>query len=1162
MRCACAAIGLPAAVACRARQGPRILRSVGGPDGANLMTTEQGAREPGTEPTRSLLATWSGDPEGPRTKEVVLGEVIDRYQVRRLLGTGGMGEVYLARDVVLGRSVALKLVGGSVPTERFLCEARAIAALNHPNIVQLWNFGEYPRGVYLALEYVDGAPLRDRLRDHRMALDEALRIARAIADALVHAHACGVIHCDLKPSNVMVGRDGRVRIVDFGIARTADAAGGIRGGTPDWMAPEQRTDAPITDRVDSWALGLITAQLVHGGPAQEQRREPRRLVGADAADRADLPEPISQLIARALEHDPRARPSALEWRRGIDDVLGRRTAALSVDAPYPGLAAFEEPRARLYFGREREIDEFVERLRGAPCLPIVGPSGAGKSSFLHAGVIPRLRAQERLTVIALRPGRDPIGMLARHVSAALSLRADLESKAEVRALRADLLETPTLLAARLATVAAARETLVLVAIDQLEEAFTQGAPEAECRRFIEMLLGAADDPLDPIRIVFTVRDDFVGKLAGLQNLFVIEKLGREELRRAIAAPLEHYGYDFDDPALIDDLLAELGRAEAADLPLLQFACRALWEKRDAQARRLRRATYEEMGGISGALGRHAEKALAALGGPEQRKARHLLLQLVSGTARRSVARDQLVAVLGPDADPVIDRLLAARLLVQRTVEGEVPLVEIAHESLLQTWSQLARWVAESREERRLLEELEDATSLWERRGRRAEETWGPEDLGTARRRAEQLDLVLPARVQRFLAAGEERHRALRRRRRIRYGVAAAILSSAALFAFIWIGRYLERERLIRVNAGTLDLVLEPYDRIGGRAVPVALDELPAFSLALHATAPGDPHSPGAALPEHLVEILRVSTVGSRRTVRIRAPGGMAFLSIGGRGRRGEACAPSWIRIQAFPGYTETGAPELHEVQVPTCKATRDQTVRIPAGPFWYGGPGQPPSARYGVDPDYTEERRIITLPAYSIDKLEISNALFEPFARLEKLTGYPAPIYSTEPIHARDGDPEYPVTEINAYEAEAFCRYMGKQLPSDHQWTKAARGGLMVDGAENPLPERLFPWGGAPSPGCANQEGLEDRYRWVAPVTAFECGESPYLVRNLGGNVLEWISRDGQTDKDKMLHHALRGGAADSPPHLEHASTIFRNHSDPRAVSYSVGARCVEVAPP
>jgi len=180
-------------------------------------------------PTLSLVVTSSqsgepGEPAALARIEVTLGETVGRYQVRRQLGSGGMGQVYLARDVVLGRSVALKIVGLNrsieVSTEQFLHEARAIARLNHPNIVQLYDFGEYKGGFYLALEYVEGDTLRERVRAGTMALDEALRHARAIADGLCHAHDNGVYHCDLKPSNVMVGKDGRVRVVDFGIART------------------------------------------------------------------------------------------------------------------------------------------------------------------------------------------------------------------------------------------------------------------------------------------------------------------------------------------------------------------------------------------------------------------------------------------------------------------------------------------------------------------------------------------------------------------------------------------------------------------------------------------------------------------------------------------------------------------------------------------------------------------------------------------------------------------------------------------------------------------------------------------------------------------------------------------------------------------------------
>jgi serine/threonine protein kinase len=118
------------------------------------------------QPTLSLAVTSSEPPAPTARIEVTLGETVGRYQVRRQLGAGGMGQVYLARDVVLGRSVALKVVGGSrnaeVSTEQFLHEARAIARLNHPNIVQLYDFGEYKGGFYLALEYVEGDTLRER----------------------------------------------------------------------------------------------------------------------------------------------------------------------------------------------------------------------------------------------------------------------------------------------------------------------------------------------------------------------------------------------------------------------------------------------------------------------------------------------------------------------------------------------------------------------------------------------------------------------------------------------------------------------------------------------------------------------------------------------------------------------------------------------------------------------------------------------------------------------------------------------------------------------------------------------------------------------------------------------------------------------------------------
>ncbi|HWU89478.1 MAG TPA: serine/threonine-protein kinase [Kofleriaceae bacterium] len=253
--------------------------------------------------------------------------MIGRYEIRRRLGEGGMGRVYLARDVVLGRLVALKLVGGTRDVERFLQEARAVARLNHPNVVRLYDFGEHRSFLYLALEYVEGQTLREQVPGDRH-IREVLHHIRAVADALSHAHASGVLHCDLKLNNIMIGRDGRIRVVDFGLARTTDSRYSATGGTPDWMAPEQWAGGPITDRVDSWALGIVTAQLLAGAHPLGDNPDTRHRAAQDPSrvasfrcERRDVPAAMIDLVVQSLERNPALRPSTAEWVRMLDDAL-------------------------------------------------------------------------------------------------------------------------------------------------------------------------------------------------------------------------------------------------------------------------------------------------------------------------------------------------------------------------------------------------------------------------------------------------------------------------------------------------------------------------------------------------------------------------------------------------------------------------------------------------------------------------------------------------------------------------------------------------------------------------------------------------------------------------------------------------------------------------
>jgi iron(II)-dependent oxidoreductase len=192
-----------------------------------------------------------------------------------------------------------------------------------------------------------------------------------------------------------------------------------------------------------------------------------------------------------------------------------------------------------------------------------------------------------------------------------------------------------------------------------------------------------------------------------------------------------------------------------------------------------------------------------------------------------------------------------------------------------------------------------------------------------------------------------------------------------------------------------------------------------------------------------------------------------------------------------------------------------------------------------------------------MDRTEVSNAAFAPFAQLEKITGYPAPSYPVpDNQHPHDAEPTYPVSYVDAFQADAYCKYMGKHLPSDFQWTKAARGGVFIGGQPNPSPRRLYPWGTTMEGACVNLEGTQDGFVWTAPIDAFPCGASPYKILQLAGNVQEWIARDGQTDRDNPMY-VVRGGGPDLPPEDDTGTTIFRNMRPPRASSYSNGLRCV-----
>jgi len=264
------------------------------------------------------------------------GETVDQYQVLDVIARSGMATIFRARDLENGHTVALKVphlqyASDMVFHERFKREEEIGQRLDHPAVIKVFQPREKSR-LYLAMEYVDGELLRDRLRrERRLPIETAVALAIAIADALAYLHDHGVVHRDLKPENIMVTADRRVKLVDFGIAldttlRKMTWAGLSQTvGTPDYMAPEQVKGKRGDARSDLYALGVILYEMLTGetpfqgdnvyaamrAKLQDDPTPPRRL-------RPDISPALEEIILHALERDPRDRPeSALELREAL-----------------------------------------------------------------------------------------------------------------------------------------------------------------------------------------------------------------------------------------------------------------------------------------------------------------------------------------------------------------------------------------------------------------------------------------------------------------------------------------------------------------------------------------------------------------------------------------------------------------------------------------------------------------------------------------------------------------------------------------------------------------------------------------------------------------------------------------------------------------------------
>jgi WD40 repeat protein len=755
---------------------------------------------------------------GSSSPPSLIGRKLGPYTIVSLLGRGGMGEVYRARDTRLGRDVAVKvlpeeLAGSPERLQRFEREASAVAALNHPNILTIFDVGSHDGAPYVVTELLEGETLRSFVSRNSPTPRQILSFAVQAARGLEAAHSKGIIHRDIKPENLFVNRDGRLKILDFGLAKLTAAqareggeevesdptAAGQMLGTPGYMSPEQVRGLPLDVRTDVFSFGLVLYELLSG-------RHPFRRETSMATLSAILEETPPDLAATARHVSPqvaaivaRCMAKAREERfaSGHDLVMVLEVAAgasapeaaaagIEERSPYPGLSSFTEQDAAHFFGREGEVRALWQRLQNRKLLAVIGPSGAGKTSFVRAGVIPA--APEGWRCLWVTPGNRPFAAVAR------ALVPELSNDPETLQ-RLVGAETDEGLMAALG-VWRRRQGEALLIMDQFEELFTLNPEDVQERfaAFLGQLASEAD-----VRVLISLRDDFLMRSQEhpplrpiLRELTALLPLSAEALRRALCKPAKKLGYRFEDDALVDEMVESVEGARAA-LPLLAFAVLRLWEKRDRERKLLTRAAYEEIEGVAGALAQHAEAVMDRIG-VGQDMIREIFRNLVTAQGTRAVVdRDELLSAFPEKsvAEGVLRELIDARLVTSYEVEGREGepshhRVEIVHESLLKAWPRLVWWQTQDEEGAVLRDQLRQAAHLWDEKGRTDDLLW----TGTVY----QEFVLWRSRYPGALTALEEdfarsmEGKARRRRRIVRLAAAAAFMLITAIAVVVGISR--------------------------------------------------------------------------------------------------------------------------------------------------------------------------------------------------------------------------------------------------------------------------------------------------------------------------------------------------------------------------------------
>jgi DNA-binding SARP family transcriptional activator/WD40 repeat protein len=690
------------------------------------------------------------------------------YELREQVGSGAFGVVHRAYQPSVGREVAIKIIKPEYANDpdfvrHFEVEAQLVARLEHPHIVPLHDYWRTPEGAYLVMRWLGGGTLADKIATGSLTIDETHDVLADIGPALDFAHRRGVVHRDIKASNVLLDDEGGSYLSDFGIA--SDVA---------------RHGAGSVAR-DVQALAVVVSQCV---------------------DTTDEPA-VAGLLSRATagENFPDVRSFIAAWEEavGAGGAVSQVVGFTQTRNPYKGLSAFGELDAPDFHGRAAEIDEIIGTLSEHRLVAVVGPSGIGKSSVVRAGMIPALRSggiagSDRWLVTDMLPGSYPYEELA---SALIRVATEMPD-----GLEEDLRRNARGLARAVKRYVPEGQTVLLI-VDQFEELFTLAA-EDERSAFLAMLAATINDERSTIRIVITMRADFFDRPLRFADLGDALRSGTipisapddEALHAIVTEPAAGVGVAFE-PGLVDRIVSEV-KDQPGALPLLEFSLTELFEQRDSDLLTL--DAYEASGGVLGALGRRAESIYASLDSEGRDAARETFLRLVNVSevgrdTRRRVRLSELER-LG-FTDVTLRGMLYAyathRLLTfDRDPITRGPTVEVAHEAILTEWPRLNTWIDEHREDLHLRSRLAVAVGDWEAADRSDDYLLTGGGLAHHEAWTSNTGLALTDAEREILSssrsAEDERKKQRRRNRRLvmlGFGAAALVgvtLAGAALLA--------------------------------------------------------------------------------------------------------------------------------------------------------------------------------------------------------------------------------------------------------------------------------------------------------------------------------------------------------------------------------------------